>query len=525
MHGRSREIASCRDIFKDLSNAFKTIKLYPGPNPVTQNLIGKLHKNLCSFLDEYGEMEADVTRFSLVYKGHEVYGRPEKTGNMAFSLFAAGIRGFTFKKGLEEDETGTFLAMLKQTRELTHWPGQRHIVVKISRDDFNFFCAAGPGAASTLKSGIIRPAEPGGARASAGWGPFEAGRFLACLDGGDESGRLFSDGILTLAGAMMQRGDASGFLALLKKLGALLGSQPGRAQAAIQTVIGRLSCLETATWFLEKSKNRQEAEDYLFLISPFAADTLINLLGQSGDRRMRRLICNVLAIIASRRLEAFSRYLTDRRWYLVRNIIMVLGMSGNPAALDLIERAVRHPAQKVRRECVRAVQRLGAEGGDKVLAVLVFDPDSRVRRGALKALLRRRLHAVESSPEAEAARSGPEKTFLLVKRSVSAPDFPLRAYEEKREFLEAFGFLGGQKAYPALRKFFSSRGMLSTRRRDELRAASAFGLAHIPLAEASLMLEEGARSRKRMLKTACALSLELRRKRFLFSGPAGLARV
>ncbi len=110
--------------------------------------------------------------------------------------------------------------------------------------------------------------------------------------------------------------------------------------------------------------------------------------------------------------------------------------------------------------------------------------------------------------------------MLLVKKNISAMDFPSRAFEEKREFLEAFGFLGGQSAFPLLKNFFSIRG--GSIKWRELRAASAFGLAHVPLAEADRMLKAGARSRKRMLKTACVLSLELRQKRF-FGGPDGLS--
>ncbi|MDA8170799.1 MAG: HEAT repeat domain-containing protein [Nitrospiraceae bacterium] len=523
MRGEADEIAVCRDVFECLANAFKTVKLYPGPNCVTRSLIRQLHENLCCFLDEYGEIEAEVMQLRLMYKGLEVYGRTEKTGNMAFSLFAAGIRGVTFRRGLEEDEIETFLEMLKRSAVLPPaspgWrnPGPRHIDFSFLKRDF--LLDGAPGAVVARMGVIIRGSpESGGADE----GPPEAGFFMAGdLPSGpgedDGPGRSCADGVLALARAAMQRDNASGFLDLLKKL-SLMASQSGRMRTSIQAVIGRLVSFEAAKWFLETSKKREEVEDYLFLISPHAADTLIELLGQSADRRMRRLICNVLALVASRRLEEFGGYLSDGRWYLVRNIVMVLGMSGNPAALNLIERAAGHPAPKVRRECVRAVLALGAEGSSRALMALVLDPDAAVRRSALRALLGTRLQPQGSVISAA-------EILLLVKKNISAMDFPFRAFEEKREFLEAFGFLGGQSAFPLLKNFFSGNffsirgGSIKWR---ELRAASAFGLAHVPLAEADRMLKAGARSRKRMLKTACVLSLELRQKRF-FGGPDGLS--
>jgi len=75
----------------------------------------------------------------------------------------------------------------------------------------------------------------------------------------------------------------------------------------------------------------------------------------------------------------FTLFTDDRRWYLVRNILYILGRIGKEQSLPYIQRALNHEDLRVKRE---AIQALGLIGGQKAIGLLVralTDNDVRVR--------------------------------------------------------------------------------------------------------------------------------------------------
>ncbi|MDA8091265.1 MAG: HEAT repeat domain-containing protein [Nitrospiraceae bacterium] len=571
------EVAKCREVLSGLAVILKALDLYPRRNRATDDLVLKFYEEITSFLEEYGEMRLETEGPELFYKRQKVFASRDRV-NMASLLSTAGIREFVFRKGFEKKELDIILDALKT---YCHLENRRDLIMLLWRDDLKNISYSIPKEffeKGVLE--LRKPEGPETAREKEASFAVRGGRgifdivFEAFKSGFEKTLHLtpealspeeleilkhgfdtmnadvlpgfvqdillkliknpadekkskdplavYSKIVMMLAKSMMEKGDTGGLLDLLKKLCAAYGQDNQKNQknqkseapdqdqapdqncnAAIENIIRELASLKAANWFLSTSGSRIEIEKFLFLIGPYKVETLLDVLSECQDRRTRKVICNILAFMAPQKMEEIGSRLADDRWYVVRNIVYVLGMSGSRVATGLVKRVLDHGSTKVRRECVKAFEALPAAGTYAPLAKLLSDTDTTVRISALKALSRK--------------FSGAAELFGAVQKIVSEVDFPGRPFDEKAEFLGAYGLLGGERSFILLRDYFTRRGLLTWYDQDELRAASASGLAHVPLAEAALLLEKGARSRSALLRNCCCSAFETRQKKFIYS--------
>jgi HEAT repeat protein len=291
----------------------------------------------------------------------------------------------------------------------------------------------------------------------------------------------------------VDRSNTAGVLELLERtIGLASAIGEGEKKAAVSRLLEKLTSAEMIFWFMAGAKEKEAVEEYVTLAASHAVDSLVLVLGEIEDRRMRKFICSVLADSAAREPSRFGKYLDDERWYLVRNIVMILGMGRNREAVKLVERAVQNPEVRVRRECIKSLDTIGTDEIRKPLIQMMSDPDSTTRTYALKAL----------------RRLGGGELFDFVSECVRREDFKGRPFPEKREFLEAYGALGGEKAFPALAGFFRKKGFLFRQDENlEMRAAAAYGLGYVATAGALELLRKGAGSRKSLFREACVQAL------------------
>ena len=71
----------------------------------------------------------------------------------------------------------------------------------------------------------------------------------------------------------------------------------------------------------------------IFRLAPRVFDQLVERLGDTEDAQERRMLTDLLAVSLTdvRRIEA---HLNDPRWYVIRNLAIVLGRSGRSAVLS-----------------------------------------------------------------------------------------------------------------------------------------------------------------------------------------------
>ncbi|HWR58887.1 MAG TPA: HEAT repeat domain-containing protein, partial [Thermodesulfovibrionales bacterium] len=231
---------------------------------------------------------------------------------------------------------------------------------------------------------------------------------------------------------------------------------------------------------------------YLSLLDDACTSNMIEVLGELEDRKMRRFLCNSLVGRATRNISAFEAGLEDARWFLVRNLVMILGMTKDIRAVSLMEKVRRHPEVRVRREVVRALKTMHSTESRGLLLPFLEDSDPTVRIDAVTSL----------------RRYGGNDLFLLLKGIIEREDFREKSYSEKRELLGAFGEVGKEQAFPILSGLFRKKGLFEREDAVELRACAAYGLGYVRTADAISLLEKEVNSKKSILRDACINALK-----------------
>jgi HEAT repeat protein len=179
--------------------------------------------------------------------------------------------------------------------------------------------------------------------------------------------------------------------------------------------------------------------------------------------------------------------LRDDRWYVVRNMATILGELRAPEAVPHLRKPLYHDDERVRKEAVRALMKIGGPGAEAALIGLLEGPDQLIAKHAIQSL----------------GLMGSRPAVLPLLRLLEQRDLLLKTLALKKEAALALGRIGDRRATPALVRIVESKGWSPGRKRLELRAESATALgmlgdeAALPvlgsLAEGNGMLAEACR--------------------------------
>jgi hypothetical protein len=229
---------------------------------------------------------------------------------------------------------------------------------------------------------------------------------------------------------------------------------------------------------------------------------LFGFLGEKGALIITRKLCAIddlfsrksmavaLKRIGNAALPSVISLLRDERWYVVRNMISLLGDIGSTDCLAHLSRAINHTDTRVRKETVRSLAKIGGHECEQILIGLLNDKDPAIVLKAITALKEcRSRQAVQPLIELVSARDPFFKQLELKKEALRAIGrigdrratphlsgllalnkwFGGKKWEElKIETAEALGRLGDQKALPALRRGASGSGRLAAVSREAI---------------------------------------------------------
>jgi HEAT repeat protein len=134
-----------------------------------------------------------------------------------------------------------------------------------------------------------------------------------------------------------------------------------------------------------------------------AVPLLINRLGDAATIEERRRCVNAL-LDAGDGGDALLEGLRDPRWYVVRNVALILGELREPAAVRALARCLQHEDERVREAAAQALTRIDTPAATHALLSGLRAPDASVRRLAARAASRAAEHRVPLAPEVLAAR-------------------------------------------------------------------------------------------------------------------------
>jgi HEAT repeat protein len=205
------------------------------------------------------------------------------------------------------------------------------------------------------------------------------------------------------------------------------------------------------------------ARRLLDTLGALAIEPLLEQLADEQDRTVRKSIVDLLSGVAQEYVSELGSHVSDPRWFVVRNVVQILGSTKSSAVLSYLERTVRHPEPRVRREVLRALSGINDRMAHQMMASLLDDPDAQNVQLAARYL---------GAADVRAAIPQLEQVALGEGRGC-------RDAAPRVEAIEALGRLGAAESLPSLEALAGKRSFLGASRARELRTAAEFAIARI----------------------------------------------
>lgn len=237
----------------------------------------------------------------------------------------------------------------------------------------------------------------------------------------------------------------------------------------IQALVDRLHSTDTA--------NTAVLQRLVEAMGSAAARNLLIALAEENNRSRRRTLFDFVASLGPVIIPEAVKFLSDSRWYVVRNIIVLLRTVNDRTSLAEVRRCMRHPDLRVRLEAIKSLLSFQTAVPPGLLEELLNDPDPKLAETAI----------------ALVGNYGIKEAVEPLLQILDHGDLFGRRRTIRLKAIKALGELAEPAALPRLQKFFSN-SILPWPAREERRAAYE-SLSGYPREVRTAIAEQGARSR------------------------------
>lgn len=554
------ELQAIKQLLALLDKTFKTTRTYGPNNPVAQKFFQQFYDYLTIQLAAHDVLQFLAQRSELLYKGIVVYQSTSSSENFAFKLHADGIRELSFHKGLSQEDLAYFLEALWGTYDsetsdddiVTRlWEKNLSTISFVTAEEIvkstDVITVLTPQAAHTLNSGpselrniagteATRPKEgagnPTGAQGQGGPSVYEISieeqkKLLQEIEA--ESARDNTTYLLDMLTAVLASetsdtilnrllelfGDIlttltkdanwkllNTFVSLLYEAQELcpnLSDQHKTVLAELFRSLGHPDSIKTMETALNEFPNTglEDLQALLLMINPISAQPLCTLMANLKHKSHRMMVCDVLTTHAKQNPSLLVQGLDDPRWYVVRNLVYIMGKLGHEQFVKHLERVKTHGDPRVRKEVVRTLRAICPSGAGNHFIGFLDDPEQSIRLLTLKALLSGDYTA----------------TFADWAPIVTPKSFHNRSVSEKQAVFRAMRQTAGEENIPYWHRLVAQQAWTNRKKLQEagLLAAEALGTLGTPAA--MLVLKAGQRRFSRAIRNACTDALAAATKR------------
>jgi len=527
------EVASASNIIRSLIKAIKAFTIYLPNNPLHRKFFDQLKETMNDHLSEFGDINLEVEQFDIKLEGVTIYENTDTKESLAFKLNSDGIISLTFSEGIDDKEISTFLEIIGKERPYETdddivtqlWTENlSHIsyIVSDDLDDDIDGTSIGNGRESSkeqqrdIKSEYSdMPTEPPPPS------PMKVPQSILSLSVDEiawlkkikdfEEARKPIDDVINIITSILsspleislfndflqvttdltidltKSGEVACSLELIYFIGGLENNENMTADHR-KLISETKSTLFSADMIaaLEKivdQTDKVEPGQLKTIILMFGRDAvrpIINLLGETSKKDMRKAIIEGLVEIGKNVPEEFFPCLKDDRWYLVRNAVLILRLIENPAAFQEVRRLSSHSDPRVRKEVLLYLQSVSDEASMKAIMKFLSDENSSIRKRALKLLVALKY----------------EDAFKTISMIIKSEDFEDRELAERKIFFEALAELGREEATPILSEMLTIKYWLNKPREKEITNLAIAGLRKLSPVVAVKVLSDAKASKK-----------------------------
>jgi HEAT repeat protein len=190
--------------------------------------------------------------------------------------------------------------------------------------------------------------------------------------------------------------------------------------------------------------------------------------------KMRKVILQVLIEIGHDTPEIFLPYLSDPRWYVVRNMAFILARIASPGALDKVVTLISHREPRIRKEVLNYLERTPDPKAKNYLLKFLRDDSSAFRIRALQVL----------------GNSNCMFALKPIAAMTASELFQEKDIEERKAAYEALGALGADQVLPMFREMIMKKFWFNKAKEQESVICAVAGLMKIKSEGALGLLEE-----------------------------------
>ncbi len=511
-------VAKVRTLMRQLVTLLKNTATYDANNSAFEKSIDMLYTGLRAFLDEHETLPLRIRKKEIAFDDQVVYVPIGRSDALISPMYRDGVRTLTFSRDLTREELTSFAATLVGARETD--PYDSDLVTALwERDLANISCEAENIYLECRESGGIdalaeeiraqrgQQPEPGGTE-PAGFLLKELGltpgtgasldreieslseteieKFRSHVVGESDSCILERSSNICLEilestskedvfrRAARFLGEICDWLVSVQEFMPVcsiisdlraIAQQPDVPESTRETVSelirkrGAPEKIAEIESYIEQLSDAKMEELFCYLgqMDPVAIRPLSNVLADAETRRVRYMLARAISIVAKGSIGELGAFLSDSRWYVVRNVAMILGMIAAEETVPYLEAVMHHPEARVRREVARALGRVRKPAGLPVLRVLMRDDNKMIRLAGASA----------------AGVLGGDAAGALLREAVLAKGFETKATDEKRRFMEVYGTLGSG-GVEFLKAFIDGKHGEAS---ETTRACAVYGLA------------------------------------------------
>ena len=522
------ELFSAAEVMLAMVKTSKGFKMYMPNNPLLARFVEELTGKMGNHLAAYGDFRLDIDQFELRYRGKVVYENRDPKESMAFKMYSDGIQTLVFNEGAEEREICEVLDIIGKDRPgdadddivTLLWekdlPNVRYILAEDSMDYetagvattlspqkekirglFQSVSATDqPPPLLTVPQHILSLTEEEtdwlkkAREADERTNPLEEVAYiLSAILVAEKDLELFGDFadiMIRLTGNLIHSGEIKYALSLIRFLRGLATNEqisPASCDRLANAVSGTFSgemvkVLETYLDATDKI-SPDELKELLTFFGKHSISAMCGLLGQVQKMTMRKVILEKLVEYGKESPQALFPFLTDNRWYLVRNIVFILTKIGDPATLEPVSRLISHKEPRIRKEVLSFLETIPDPKAKTYMTKFLNDENSAIRIRAMQSLA-----AVRYAP-----------ALKMIFAMTSAKDFEERDSAEKKAVYETLGELGSDQVVPLFREMLMKKFWFNKAKEKESVYYAIAGLRKVRTDAALQLLKEAGDSK------------------------------
>jgi hypothetical protein len=533
----SEDLKEIRDILQNIIKAKKAFRMYPQNNPIYMKTLDEAYERFKNFFAYKDNYVLHIKHNSILYDTEEIYHNPEKEDNLALFFFKDGLRELSFSRGLSQEELEEFLKILALDfdREVVDddivtllWEKDFHniqyvvdetVLVDVDEEDYETKAEEEVLEETTNEDDLMKAyldgfkeVEPKTVaiipiteddlkklsiqleKDSSGKIEKLTSILFEVINQSEEKGeieeifRFLKDAVKF----SMKRGRLQDVYEVLKNAKAVKEKEfstdeTKKYMRMLILYVGTDEVIRPLAGILDSSTEIDEKlfNKFVEQLDKNAITSFVKLLGELKTIHARKSAIEALVFLGKKDIQALSKGLDDKRWFVVRNIIYILRKIGDKRAIEYLLRTVKHSDIRVKKEVLRALGELGGREVVLTLKECLDDDDMDIRIAAAKAF----------------GKIGSEAAKRIMIDKISGKAFKERAFEEKKEFFEILSKWKDDEILDFLVRILKKKTFFFGRSKNyENNACAAFSLGLLGRKDVLPILLKYRKSKNRLLR-------------------------